>query len=107
MSAVWFIILFLAWGNGIKIDDMSYMMIAIFYVGDCILMQNRRLNDGEIITLEEVDRIPTAYDPDKVVEQLEELRKECEDQLQDYDPTYFIDKAIEIVKGGEVNELFN
>jgi hypothetical protein len=46
MSAVWFIILFLAWGNGIKIDDMSYMMIAIFYVGDCILMQNRRLNDG-------------------------------------------------------------
>nr|DAZ72095.1 MAG TPA: hypothetical protein [Caudoviricetes sp.] len=46
MSAVWFIILFLAFGNGIKIDDMSYMMIAIFYVGDCILMQNRRLNDG-------------------------------------------------------------
>lgn len=45
---------------------------------------------------------PTAYDPDKVVEQLEELRKECEDPLQDYDPNYFIDKAIEIVKGGGV-----
>ena len=43
------------------------------------------------------------YDPDKVVEQLEELRKECEDQLQDYDPNYFIDKAIEIVKGGGVD----
>ena len=42
---------------------------------------------------------PTAYDPDKVVEQLEELRKECEDPLQEYDPNYFIDKAIEIVKG--------
>lgn len=47
-----------------------------------------------------VSDIPTAYDPDKVVEQLEELRKECEDPLQDYDPNYFIDKAIEIVKGG-------
>ena len=45
---------------------------------------------------------PTVYDPDKVVEQLEELRKECEDQLQEYDPNYFIDKAIEIVKGGGV-----
>lgn len=45
---------------------------------------------------------PTAYDPDKVVEQLEELRKECEDPLQEYDPNYFIDKAIEIVKGGGV-----
>lgn len=42
------------------------------------------------------------YDPDKVVEQLEELRKECEDPLQEYDPNYFIDKAIEIVKGGGV-----
>lgn len=46
---------------------------------------------------------PTAYDPDKVVEQLEELRKECEDPLQDYDPNYFIEKAIEIVKGGGAN----
>lgn len=46
---------------------------------------------------------PTAYDPDKVVEQLEELRKECEDPLQDYDPNYFIEKAIEIVEGGGVD----
>lgn len=45
---------------------------------------------------------PTAYDQDKIVEQLEELRKECEDPLQEYDPNYFIDKAIEIVKGGGV-----
>lgn len=65
--------------------------------------EERDENVGEIITFEEVDRIPTAYDPDKVVEQLEELRKECEDPLQDYDPNYFIDKAIEIVKGGGRN----
>ena len=49
-----------------------------------------------------IDNAPTAYDPDKVVEQLEELRKECEDPLQDYNPNYFIDKAIKIVKGGGV-----
>lgn len=49
-----------------------------------------------------INEQPTAYDLDKVVEQLEELRKECEDPLQEYDPNYFIDKAIEIVKGGGV-----
>lgn len=48
------------------------------------------------------EEYPTAYDVDKVVEQLEELRKECEDPLQDYDPNYFIDKAIKIVKDGGV-----
>ena len=44
-----------------------------------------------------------AYDVDKVVEQLDELRKECKDPLYDYDPNYFIDKAIEIVKCSGVN----
>ena len=39
MSAIWFVILFLAWGNGTGIDDASYLMLAIFYVGDCILMR--------------------------------------------------------------------
>lgn len=48
-----------------------------------------------------VRRQPTSYDVDKVVKQLEELRKECEDPLQDYDPNYFIVKAIEIVKAGD------
>lgn len=47
-----------------------------------------------------VRRQPTSYDVDKVVKQSEELRKECEDPLQDYDPNYFIVKAIEIVKAG-------
>lgn len=56
-----------------------------------------------VIKLVAIDDVPTAYDPDKVVEQLEELGKECEDPLQDYDPNYFIEKAIEIVKGGGVD----
>lgn len=45
MSVVWFIILFLAWKNGIEIDDMSFLMIAIFYVGDCVFMRSRRADD--------------------------------------------------------------
>ena len=53
--------------------------------------------------LDFIDAQPTAYDPDKVVEQLEKLKEECEDPLQDYDPNYFIYKAIEIVKGGGVD----
>lgn len=47
MSVVWFIIMFFAWGNGAKIDDVSCLMLAIFYVGDCVLMRNRRSNDGK------------------------------------------------------------
>lgn len=53
--------------------------------------------------IEAVKKQPTAYDPDKAVEQLEKLKEECEDPLQDYDPNYFIYKAIEIVKGGGVD----
>ena len=64
------------------------------------------LSNGTLVNTNAVlyllEKYPTAYDVDKVVEQLEELRKECEDPLQEYDPNYFIDKAIEIVKGGGV-----
>lgn len=60
---------------------------------------NAGLNIVKSIINDEV-QTPIAYDVDKVVKQLEELRKECEDPLQDYDPNYFIDKAIEIVKAG-------
>lgn len=50
MSIVWFIILFYAYGNGIEITDMEFMMCSIFYIGDCILIRkgNRRANDGKI-----------------------------------------------------------
>ena len=44
------------------------------------------------------DLQPTTYDVDKVVEQLEKLKEECADPLQEYNPEYFIDRAIEIVK---------
>ena len=49
-----------------------------------------------------INRQTTAYDVSAVVKQLETLREECEDPLQDYDPEYFINKVIEIVKEGGV-----
>lgn len=70
---------------------------------DNLVFNGRQYNSSQMkAILDFVDVQPTAYDPDKVVEQLEELRKECEDPLQEYDPNYFIDKSIEIVKGGGV-----
>ena len=59
-----------------------------------------------IIALEGIDRIPTAYDPDKVVQQLENERKFWENA---YDSNLGKEKArsyehaIEIVKGGGVD----
>lgn len=41
-----------------------------------------------------------AYVLNEVLEQLENLKMECEDPLQEYDPEYFVEKAIQIVKGG-------
>lgn len=65
-----------------------------------ILLTKTGSNDMLSTLAEKIDSQSTAYDVDEVVEQLEELRKECEDPLQDYDPNYFIGKAIEIVKAG-------
>lgn len=51
---------------------------------------------------EVINEQPTAYDVDKVVEQLEGLKKECADPLQEYDTEHFIDRAKEIVKSGSI-----
>ena len=66
---------------------------------DILLTQNSG-KDMFYALAQKIDEIPTAYDPDKVVEQLEEA---CI-SLSDY-PGYTVDieKAIEIVKGGGVN----
>lgn len=53
-----------------------------------------------------INNMPTAYDPDKVVEQLEKeknpIYREDESIMSDRQ-NIKIDKAIEIVKGGGVN----
>ena len=66
-----------------------------------------------VIKLIAIDEVPTAYDPDKVVEQLEEVEKimtspvnkDCfGEECRASDCTVcLISKAIEIVKGGGVD----
>lgn len=55
-----------------------------------------------IIALEGIDRIPTAYDPDKVVKQLEDCISDTEDSLTGKGARWAYKGAIEIVKGGGV-----
>ena len=77
--------------------------------------EEREENVGEIITLEDIDRIPTAYDPDKVVEQLEkkiQTHARCieyenkngtiTEEFQQRKAVEVLKEAIEIVKGGGV-----
>lgn len=63
---------------------------------------SREENLGEIVTLEDFDAQPTAYDPDKVAERLKYniIGQLGEDGLIRIP----LDKAIEIVKGGGVDE---
>ena len=78
--------------------------------------EEREENVGEIITLEDIDRITTAYDPDKVVEQLEkkiQTHARCieyenkngtiTEEFQQRKAVEVLKEAIEIVKGGGVD----
>ena len=67
--------------------------------------EEREENVGEIITLEDIDRIPTAYDPDKVVEQLEAYSNADEAEQAGTIPVIELEDAIKIVKAGEADEL--
>lgn len=84
----------------------------IQYLGFENTEEEREENVGEIITLDDVDNIPTAYDLDNVIKalgkelKLAEMDKEqvmIENPLQfDYVRGYAmgISNALEIVKGG-------
>ena len=80
--------------------------------------EEREKNVGEIITLEDIDRIPTAYDPDKVVERLEkkiQTHARCieyenkngtiTEEFQQRKAVEVLKEAVEIVKGGGVDEV--
>lgn len=60
----------------------------------------REENMGAIITAEDIDCMPTAYDVEKVVEQIENVRTKGCGVLG----CGASDKIIEIVKAGGVNE---
>lgn len=76
--------------------------------------QEREKNAGQIITLEDFDNMPTAYDVDKIMEQLEEVKKgatelclainDSAQRLKYIEKEQTIALAIEIVKAGVVND---
>lgn len=37
MSLLWFLLVFYAYGHGADLAESDSLMIAIFYIGDCIL----------------------------------------------------------------------
>ena len=86
----------------------------INYLGFDNTEEEREENVGEIVTLEDFDRQPIAFDVDKVVEQLKELKMRYYLTIantgdEKLDVAYenvgnALDRAIEIVKGGEFNE---
>ena len=76
--------------------------------------EEREENVGQIITWEDVDRLPTAFDVDKVMEQLNREKSEALRQYNEDKGTAYsfssrcrldaYEKAIEIAKGGRVDE---
>ena len=84
----------------------------IDYLGFDNTEEEREENVGEIVTLEDFDRQPTAFDVDKVVEQLKELKMRyfltiANTGDKKHDIAYenignVLDRAVEIVKGGGV-----
>lgn len=75
----------------------------IMYLGFANTEEEREENVGEIITLELIDDIPTAYDLDEVLKQLEEEKNPMyrgDGTLMGARRGMNIDKAIEIVKSG-------
>lgn len=69
--------------------------------------QEREENAGQIITLEDFDLIPTAFNPDKVVEQLKrDSYEETADDMNAFKPPQVVNlyDAIEIVRGGGISK---
>lgn len=67
-----------------------------------ILLTKTNSNDMYSALAEKIDSQPTAYDVDKVIEYLEELRDRF--NKKDFAIRGIIEKAIEIVKAGGKNE---
>lgn len=68
-----------------------------------ILLTQRNSEDMFYALAQKIDAQPTAYDVDKVVRQLEELKRRY--GIEEFAIKGVICKAIEIVKGGGVNEM--
>lgn len=76
---------------------------------DALKKQIHCAYSDDLEILEKIDEQPTAYDPDKVVEQLEMKidNAEFDELLTSNEKDAYVDayrRAIEIVKGGGVDE---
>ena len=85
----------------------------IDYLGFGNTEEEREENVGEIVTLEDFDNQPTAFDADKVIEQIEYRRANFDCKLCKYNDDEkticsedcsdaLIDDLIKIVKGGGI-----
>lgn len=68
-----------------------------------ILLTQRNSEDMFYALAQKIDAQPTAYDVDKVVEQLEELKRRY--NIEKFGIKGIICKVIEIVKGGGIDEM--
>lgn len=68
MSAIWFIVLFLAWENGVEIDDASYLRFAIFYVRRLYFNAGQEEEMGRLIDEDDVKKmISDTFEKEKDV----------------------------------------
>lgn len=42
MSIIWFLFLFFMYRNGINVSDIAFLLVGIFYIGDCILISRKK-----------------------------------------------------------------
>lgn len=97
-------------------DDLISRKAFMEYLGLEDTEENREENVGEIVTLEDFDRQATAFDKEKVIEDLNDWMKDAEKWATKYDEIGDIDNmdlqdmaarcykvAIEIVEKGGLN----
>ena len=88
-------------------DDLISRKAFMEYLGLGDTEENREENVGEIVTLEDFDRQPTAFDKEKVIEELDKFTgeectlHECGIRSERCKPC-IAKKAIEIVEKGGI-----
>ncbi len=84
----------------IEADELKEELSQQWFID--ILLTKTNSNDMYSALAEKIDSQPTAYDVDKVIEYLEQLRDRFNEK--DFAIRGIIEKAIEIVKAGGKNE---
>lgn len=48
MSLVWFLLLAWMYQNGTEVTELAFIMISIFYIGDCIIYTGKKIRRCEV-----------------------------------------------------------